>query len=141
MLAKEALELSALALASIVMQTDTPSEPRSVPPLIPEASDPAAFLEETANEGTRFYRASDDRGAVLAAFYDDGRVRVAGGNERLAGALQNGHAHLLDLKGEAWSELFVRTSPGGDMQLELRGGPYDARVFVCTPIPSAMVMA
>ncbi len=27
--------------------------------------------------------------------------------------------------------MFLRVTPGGNMQLELRGGPYDARVLTC----------
>jgi hypothetical protein len=68
---------------------------------------------------------------VLAAFYSDGRVRLAGEQRRFAGMLQNGRADLLELDANTWSEVFVRETPTGTIQLELRGGPYDAHVLTC----------
>lgn len=94
---------------------------------------PEAFITENAGAGTHYYRAHDESGEVLAAFYADGRVRVAGENHRLAGGVENGRADLLDVANNAWCELFVRMTPDGRTQLELRGGPYDARVFLCEP--------
>ena len=93
---------------------------------------PFDFLRESAGDDARYYTASDDRGIeVLAGFYADGRVRLADGDKRFAGMLENGHADLLDLANNAWSELFLSVTPAGRMQLELRGGPYDAHVLTC----------
>lgn len=97
---------------------------------------PMEFIRESADEGTRFYRALDETGEVLAGFYADGRVRLADGRHRFAGMLQSGRADLLEIDNKQWSELFVRTTPTGRMQLELRGGPYDARVLTCETLKS-----
>lgn len=96
---------------------------------------PQAFIKESAGEDTRYYRASDDRGALLyAGFYADGRVRLANDEHRFAGMVSNGRADLLDIENNAWSELFLSVTPSGQMQLELRGGPYDARVLTCDKV-------
>jgi hypothetical protein len=52
-------------------------------------------------------------------------------NRRFAGLVQSGHADLLELDSNEWSEVLVSTTPSGTIQLELRGGPYDARVLTC----------
>lgn len=96
---------------------------------------PQDFIKESAGEDTRYYRASDDRGALLyAGFYADGRVRLADDAHRFAGMVRNGRADLLDIENNAWSELFLSVTPSGQMQLELRGGPYDARVLTCDKV-------
>lgn len=98
--------------------------------------EPMEFLRESADEDARFYRALDETGEVLAGFYADGRVRLADTQHRLAGMLQSGQADMLEIDDKQWSKLFVRTTPTGRMQLELRGGPYDARVLTCETLKS-----
>jgi hypothetical protein len=157
-----ALELTALALVSRLLSAErTPRQApsRSIPrddggaaaqqqvidhleplegrPSEVEASsksiDPQSFLRDSAGDDARYYRAADESGEILAGFYADGRVRLADHAHRLAGIVQNGRADLLEIADNTWSELFVRVSPEGRLQLELRGGPYDARVFTCEP--------
>lgn len=147
--AETALELAALALVLRAMDlargvTAAPPRParhaapqpapvpRPAPPPATPVS-PEAFITENAGADTNYYRAHDETGEILAAFYGDGRVRLAGGAHRLAGAVENGRADLLDVANNAWCELFVRVTPDGRTQLDLRGGPYDARVFLCEP--------
>lgn len=96
-------------------------------------SEPMDFLTESADDDAQYYRASDETAELLAGFYSDGRVRLADAQHRFAGMLQSGHADLLELDNNQWSELFVHTTPAGSIQLELRGGPYDARVLTCEP--------
>lgn len=97
-------------------------------------SEPMQFIAEPADEGARYYRARAEGVELVAGFYSDGRVRLADSqNHRFAGLLQGGRADLLELDNSLWSEAFVRITPGGSMQLELRGGPYDARVLACEP--------
>jgi len=96
---------------------------------------PIEFITESADRGARYYRAAGEGAELVAAFYSDGRVRLADTQQhRFAGMLQANHADLLDLATNQWSELFVRVTPAGSMQLELRGGPYDARVLSCEPL-------
>lgn len=93
------------------------------------------FIIETADVGARYYRAAGPDIELLAGFYSDGRIRLADAqNRRFAGLIQSGHADLLDLGNNEWSEVFVRTTPAGTMQLELRGGPYDTRVLTCETV-------
>jgi hypothetical protein len=149
-LAEKALELAALALVLRGMDlarglTAAPRRfapqpaPAPRPAQPPAATRPAApqppetFITENAGADGKYYRAHDESGEVLAAFSADGRVRLAGGDHRLAGAVENGRADLLDVANNVWCELFVRVTPDGRTQLELRGGPYDARVFLCEP--------
>ena len=147
-----ALELAALALVWRLMRGDAPrtfktlraarpahDDTVSAPEEVigdpqPEQIDPRAFLTESAGEGAQYYRAVDAAGHLLAAFYADGRVRLADQGHGLAGILQNGRADLLQIADNTWSELFVRETPEGTMQLELRGGPFDTRVLTCEPI-------
>lgn len=90
------------------------------------------FLTESADEGARYYRAVADDLELLAGFYSDGRVRLTDSqNRRFAGMLQGSHADLLEIGNKQWSEVFLRVTPTGRMQLELRGGPYDARTLTC----------
>lgn len=148
MIAEKALELAALALVLRGMDLArgvTAAPPRTAPdagmphptpspaphPVAPPS--PEAFITQNGGAAAKYYRAHDDSGEVLAAFYADGRVRLAGGDHRLAGAVENGRADLLDVANNAWCELFVRVTPDGRTQLELLGGPYDARVFLCEP--------
>lgn len=135
-----ALELAALALASAAMSegrrgrvsSPAPIEPAIEPQADTEEREPLEFLTAAADEDTQYYRALDDQGGeVLAGFYADGRVRLADNEHRFAGIVQSGHADLLDVANNTWSELFVRETPGGRLQLELRGGPYDKRVLTC----------
>jgi hypothetical protein len=160
-LAITALELMALALLTRAMRRDPRPErepgplndsidaPQDDPADVP-VDDPAAvssasaparetvdalgFITEAGDSNARYYRASDALGEVLAAFFDDGRMRLADGMHRFAGMVQNGHADLLELADNTWSEVFVRVTPDGSVQLELRGGPYDARVLTCRPL-------
>lgn len=106
------------------------SRPSLSRPAEPQLS-PLVFIQETADARTRLYSARDERGSIYAAFYADGRLRVAFEDHRLAGIVQNGHAHLLDMNSELWSEVFVRVTPEGALQLELRDGPLDGRVLTC----------
>jgi hypothetical protein len=158
-LAEKALELAALALSVRFMQSPPQmrhGEPRVLPAAQDEqagaageivaagevvaagetgaAADPLAFIKETQEPGTRYYRAHDDRGELLAAFYSGGRVRIASAQRRYAGVVNGGHADLLDVENNAWSEVFVRTTPDDRVKLELRGGVDDARILTCEPL-------
>jgi len=96
---------------------------------------PQDFLFEIADEGANYYRACDATTELVAGLYSDGRIRLAdSGGRRFAGALIAGHADLLELQRNEWSEVFLRVTPTGRMQLELRGGPYDAHVLTCEPL-------
>lgn len=157
-LAAPALELAALAFGAFAMELARSSKPGSKRPAPPPAATPppptpkpppppppvvfgepwtlrpTEFLTEIADEGTNYYRATDDSVDMLAAVYSDGRIRLADDDgRRFAGALIGGHADLLELRDNDWSEVFVRVTPTGRMQLELRGGPYDAHVLTCEP--------
>lgn len=121
--------------AQPVAAAEPQATPQARPPAAHVSTDPLAFVSEDAGEGTRLYRARDEQGTMYAGFFADGRVRVADGNHCFAGVVQNGHAHLLQIDGEEWSELFVRVTPSGALQLELRDGPYDGRVLGCEPVP------
>ena len=112
---------------------DTPIDVSSGSVPAHETVDALSFITE-GDSNARCYRASDAFGEVLAGFFDDGRVRLADGMHRFAGMVQNGHADLLELTDKTWSEVFVRVTPEGTVQLELRGGPYDARVLTCRPL-------
>jgi hypothetical protein len=93
------------------------------------------FITESADANVRYYRAGSGEVELIAGFYSDGRVRLADAQDRrFAGLVQAGHADLLDLDNNQWSELFVHTTPAGTIQLELRGGPYDAHVLTCEPL-------
>ena len=115
---------------------EVPTQARAPqPPSVPHVStDPLAFVSEGADPNTRIYRARDEQGTMYAGFLADGRVRVADDDHCFAGMIQNGHAHLLQIDGEQWSELFVRVTPSGTLQLELRDGPHDGRVLACEPV-------
>lgn len=142
-LAEKALELSALALVVRAIapgrakSRNAAAEPVPEPPRRTVASEAAAapsaleFITEGDGDGATYYHAADAVGEIYAGFYADGRVRLAGGAHRFAGVVQSGHAELLDVANNLWSELFVRVAPDGRVQLELRGGPYDARIFTC----------
>lgn len=96
---------------------------------------PRDFLTDIHDEGANYYQASDDRVQLVAGLYTDGRIRLADeAGRRFAGALIAGHADLLELRNNEWSEVFLRVTPTGRMQLELRGGPYDAHVLTCEPL-------
>jgi hypothetical protein len=100
-------------------------------------TEPMDFITESADEGARYYRALSEDVELLAGFYSDGRVRLADSqNRRFAGMLQGSHADLLEIDNNQWSEVFLRVTPTGRMQLELRGGPYDARVLTCETLKS-----
>jgi hypothetical protein len=92
---------------------------------------PMDFIVESADEGARYYRAGDSDVELLAGFYSDGRMRLASAHHRFAGMLENGRADLLELDTSEWSEAFVHETPSGTLQVELRGGPYDAHVLTC----------
>lgn len=139
-LAGIALELGALAFAGyVVMQRRGARRLSEPPPLPPEPVTPGAvpvkpveFIADEADEGARYYRAAGGGAELVAGFYSDGRVRLADEqNRRFAGVLQGSHADLLELDTNRWSEVFLRVTPTGRMQLELRGGPYDAHVLTC----------
>lgn len=94
--------------------------------------DPLDFIEEPGDPSARYYHARSSDAELVAGFYSDGRVRLADAHEhRLAGMLQNDRADMLDVANNTWSEMFLRMTPNGEMQLELRGGPYDAQVLTC----------
>jgi hypothetical protein len=152
-LAGPALELAALAFGSFAMELANGSPPKPkpqprasaaepatpvkpVPPVQPKReAGPGDFLFEIADEGANYYRASDATAELVAGLYSDGRIRLAdSGGRRFAGALIGGHADLLELQRNEWSEVFLRVTPTGRMQLELRGGPYDAHVLTCEPL-------
>lgn len=123
------------AAVAIEPEVEVPSpQPFISAPAAHVSTDPVVFIKEHADANARLYRARDEQGTMYAGFYADGRVRVADGNHCFAGVVQNGHAHLLQIDGEQWSELFVRMTPSGALQLELRDGPYDGRVLACEPI-------
>lgn len=154
-LAGIALELGALAfLGYVVMAREdsgyaSPSMPQDATPAVPDESpaahvdspaaekdtpDPLQFISDAGDRGARYYRAADDGMEIIAGFYSDGRVRLSDAqNRRFAGMLDGPHADLLDLENNQWSEVFLRETPGGQIQLELRGGPYDAHVLTCEP--------
>lgn len=151
-LAETALELAALALVLHAMDLargasaepkpaapkhDSPPTPAPAAQVAPTPT-PLEFITEGESAGAKYYRANDEHSEILAGFYADGRVRLAGGAHRFAGALENGRADLLDVANNLWSELFVRVTPDDRIQLELRGGPYDARVFTCEPFDKRM---
>jgi hypothetical protein len=96
---------------------------------------PLEFITEANDESAKYYRAADDRGVeIFAALLSDGRVRLAdNAQHRFAGMVENGHADLLEIANNVWSELFLRVTPAGQMQFELRGGPYDTHVLTCEP--------
>jgi hypothetical protein len=155
-LAGPALELAALAFGSFAMDLANGSPPKpkaspkpqapvpppsppsapvsavSAPPAPKRESGPRDFLFEIADEGANYYRASDATAELVAGLYSDGRIRLADSDgRRFAGALIGGHADLLELQRNDWSEVFLRVTPTGRMQLELRGGPYDGHVLTC----------
>jgi hypothetical protein len=156
-LAGIALELTALAfVADVVMgrrqrvmlrygsTAEVPRPPAAAPAPEPElppqeteaAGSPMQFITEAADPDARYYRAVCDEVELLAGFYSDGRVRLADARHRFAGMLQEQHADLLEIGADTWSEVFVRETPAGDIQLELRGGPFDTRVLTCEPLTS-----
>ncbi|HZZ65138.1 MAG TPA: hypothetical protein VFE17_06555 [Candidatus Baltobacteraceae bacterium] len=96
--------------------------------------EPLTFLETDGEAADEYYRAVDVSGELIVAFYADGRVRLTGPERGFAGILQDGQADLLDVTDNTWSELFVRATPEGGRQLELRGGVYGGRIFACEPI-------
>ena len=96
---------------------------------------PRDFLFEIADEGANFYRAFDSTADVVAGLYSDGRIRIADmDGRRFAGALIGGHADVLELQHNEWSEVYLRVTPTGRMQLEMRGGPYNGHVLTCEPL-------
>ncbi len=155
-LAEKALEITALALVCAITESprtsgvptvlNEPPQPEPEPEPQPGQTDvpaapsiyqtPMEFLQDGADDRVRIYRGYDGEGDLFAAFYSDGRIRIADGDLRFAGMIQNGHAHLLQIDGRAWSELFIRNTPQGTMQLELRDGPYEGRVFTCETLPA-----
>lgn len=153
-LAAPALELAALAFGTFAMDLAVgapPKKPRAQPPapaqkkieqplprpLSPDAWEmrPRDFLFEIADEGANFYRAFDSTADVVAGLYSDGRIRIADmDGRRFAGALIGGHADVLELQHNEWSEVYLRVTPTGRMQLEMRGGPYNGHVLTCEPL-------
>jgi hypothetical protein len=154
-LAGPALELAALAFGTFAMElaTGTPAKKPQTPPpktpapkpqappaprpISPDAWEmrPRDFLFEITDEGANYYRAFDATADLVAGLYSDGRIRLADiDGRRFAGALVGGHADLLELQHNDWSEVYLRVTPTGRMQLELRGGPYDGHVLTCEPL-------
>lgn len=141
-LAITALELGALALTCRLIGRDhhagvpevQPRVPQAPPPAREPALDAVALLATDEEAADEYYRASDVSGELVAAFYADGRVRLTGPQRAFAGILQDGQADMLDVTDNTWSELFVRSTPQGDKQLELRGGVYGGRIFTCERI-------
>ena len=158
-LAVTALEIAALALINRFMggqasQGDAAqSQPvaaqsQPVAPQVPFEEAPpqreqVTFLEADGDAAAEYYRAVDASGELIAAFYADGRVRLTGAERGFAGILQDGQADLLDVTDNTWCELFVRATPQGGRQLELRGGVYDGRIFACerTAAPASHLSA
>jgi hypothetical protein len=159
-LAGIALELGALAFAAYVLMGDeVQTVPRPVAPRVDVPEEPPAvqaepataaeqaeavlsgpmdFITEPADAGARYYRATADGAELVAGFYSDGRVRLTDEeNRRFAGLLQGTQADLLEIGTNRWSQLLVHTTPAGTMELELRGGPYDARVLSCEAFSQA----
>lgn len=143
-----ALEVGALALITRLLDDRAAIEPARVPfstqpvrdqgPPTPAPVEAVASPVELFDDGetpTQVYLAHDAHGEVRAAFYADGRVRLTAAEHRLAGVVENGHAELLDVDTRNWSELFVRSTPDGRLQLETRGGPFHGRVLTCDPAP------
>ena len=96
---------------------------------------PRDFLHEIADDAANYYRAFDATADVVAGLYSDGRIRVADiDGRRFAGVLIGGHADLLELQHNEWSEVYLRVTPTGRMQLEMRGGPYNGHVLTCEPL-------
>lgn len=150
-LAIKALELSSLALISRLLNGRTIPQhvepPSAVKPVEPQP-DPApadipATVLKSEDEPARYYRAADEAGEVVVAFFDDGRIRLTGAEHSFAGILQDGQADLLDLDDNTWSEVFVRSTPQGQLQLEVRGGAFHGRILTCEPIarPHAVIDA
>ncbi len=142
-----------MELANSAKPAPTPSSPREPSPplrepeLRPEPAPqppparnpwempPRDFLAEISDEGANYYRATDGTMELVAGLYSDGRIRLADGDgRRFAGALIGGHADILEVQHNDWSEVFLRVTPTGRMQLELRGGPYDSHVLTCEPL-------
>lgn len=116
----------------------TPEPPAQTRAAEPVLTEPVDFIAEPGDARARYYRAVSEGVELIAGFYSDGRIRLADSqNHRFAGLLQGSHADLLELDNNQWSEVFVRSAPDGSMQLELRGGPYDARVLTCEPSTSS----
>jgi hypothetical protein len=145
-LAGIALELGALAfLGYVVMQRrgsderppPLPTGPDVVPSTdetTPHGDETEDFITENADESARYYRASGQGVELRAGFYSDGRIRLADAqNRRFAGMLQGNHADMLEIESNEWSEVFLQVTPTGRMQLEVRGGPYDAHLLTCDP--------
>jgi hypothetical protein len=132
-LAGIALELGALVfLGYVVMQRRRPSTKPCAEVSEHQGDKTEDFITDEADEGARYYRASDSDVELVAGFYSDGRIRLTDAQRRrFAGMLQGSHADLLELASNEWSEVFLRVTPTGRMQLELRGGPYDTHVLTC----------
>lgn len=134
---ERALEIGALAFACRLMERPAAPVAPTIPPAAsvePHASVSALDFVSEGGGSPRIYRAFDREGEMLVAFFRDGRMRLADDRYRFAGMVQNAHAHLLDVSSENWSEAFVRVAPSGTLQLELRDGPYDARILTCEPL-------
>lgn len=138
-LAAAAIELASIALVTRAMEWAT--GPRAIiaaplkdePPATPAT--PAvwpgeAFIAESAGDEASVYRLSDGAQTLLAAVYGDGRIRLADpSTHRFAGMLVNGHADVLELGANRWCEAYVSISPDDRVQIEMRGGPFDGRLF------------
>lgn len=118
----------------------TPEPAAQTPAAEPVRTEPVNFIAEPGDAGARYYRAVSEGADLVGGFYSDGRIRLADSQKRrFAGLLQGNHADLLELGDNRWSEVFVRLAPDGTMQLEMRGGPYDARVLTCQPLDDEIV--
>ena len=134
LLAEAALELTALALFVALFDRRTDGEATaSVPSGDPV--DPRRFVREGADAQTRYFRAHDDSVAIEVGFFGDGRVRFADhGGRCFAGMVVGERADVLELATQRWSEAVVRTTPNGERELEMRGGPLAGRVFRCEAV-------
>ncbi len=114
-----------------------PKEPvPAEPPPAPQPDEAVDFLQAFADPDASVATARDEHGEVSVAFLSDGRVRLTDAeNRRFAGMLQDDKADLLEIGTGTWSTVYLRRSPDGTTQLELHGGPYDARVLTCEPAP------
>ncbi len=48
--------------------------------------------------------------------------------------VQGGRAELIDLTDNTWSEVYVRTTPEGTLQLELHAAASASRILTCEAI-------
>ncbi|HEY8297067.1 MAG TPA: hypothetical protein VIG32_03485 [Candidatus Baltobacteraceae bacterium] len=132
-LAANALELGALAFFARVTEpaVERPYRPISfVPPSqVPE------FIAEVADRSAAYYTASDGTLWIAIGLYADGRARITDNlGRRFAGTLHDRRAEMVELGSGTASDLIARFGIDGTLRLEMHGGSYDGRVFMCEPL-------